>query len=200
MIGDRMPFSAQDDARLVELWVEGLSIAQIGVKMGRTKNSVVGRVHRLSLPSRPSPIPAGGEPRAKKAQVLPLPREGAGLPGRRGSAAMAGPSLVLLGAAPAPQAAPPPPVRLDARHGCSWPFGEPRTKDFRYCDAPSVAGRSYCPAHCAQAYVRVARERTPAEMAADEARRAAAHGRMSRGGGTTIPMGADWGFVPRWAR
>jgi hypothetical protein len=35
---------------------------------------------------------------------------------------------------------------------CSWPIGEPRTSEFRYCDDPSLAGRSYCEAHCKMAY------------------------------------------------
>ncbi|MCX5614890.1 GcrA family cell cycle regulator [Bombella saccharophila] len=43
-------------ARLRELWEQGLSTAEIGRQLSITKNAVVGKAHRLNLPSRPSPI------------------------------------------------------------------------------------------------------------------------------------------------
>lgn len=43
-------------ARLRALWDEGLSTAEIGRRLGITKNAVVGKAHRLTLPARPSPI------------------------------------------------------------------------------------------------------------------------------------------------
>ncbi|MUG90764.1 GcrA cell cycle regulator [Bombella sp. ESL0385] len=43
-------------ARLKELWEQGLSTAEIGRQLSITKNAVVGKAHRLNLPSRPSPI------------------------------------------------------------------------------------------------------------------------------------------------
>lgn len=42
--------------RLRQLWREGHSTAEIGRRMAISKNSVVGRAHRLDLPARPSPI------------------------------------------------------------------------------------------------------------------------------------------------
>ena len=45
---------------LRRLWQEGLSTAQIGREIGVSKNAVVGKVHRLKLPSRPSPIKSPG--------------------------------------------------------------------------------------------------------------------------------------------
>lgn len=51
------------DALLRRLWGEGLSTARIGQAMGRTKNAVVGRVHRLRLPSRPNPVQQPKKPR-----------------------------------------------------------------------------------------------------------------------------------------
>jgi GcrA cell cycle regulator len=193
-------WDAAADARLIELWALGLSAGKIGLDMGRSKNSVVGRVHRLNLPGRASPIEPGGAPRqvGAKAATLALPREGYAQMGRRGSAAMAGPSLVLLGAVAAADAepvrdAPVVAARLGS-HACTWPIGEPRTKEFRYCDAPAVLGRSYCPVHHAMA-VQPKVQRSAANIAADAARRAAAHGRMALGGGF-----ANESFEPGWAR
>lgn len=41
---------------LKSLWNEGLSTSEMGVRLGITKNAVVGKVHRLGLPKRQSPI------------------------------------------------------------------------------------------------------------------------------------------------
>ena len=43
-------------AILRALWQEGLTTREIGARMGITKNAVVGKVHRLGLPKRGSPI------------------------------------------------------------------------------------------------------------------------------------------------
>ncbi len=42
--------------RLRTLWAEGISTAEIGNRLGFSKNAVVGKAHRLKLPGRPSPI------------------------------------------------------------------------------------------------------------------------------------------------
>ena len=54
--GAARAWSAEDDARLRELYAQELSLTAIGRAMGKTKNAVVGRSHRLGLPARPSPI------------------------------------------------------------------------------------------------------------------------------------------------
>jgi GcrA cell cycle regulator len=43
-------------AKLRTLWAEGHSTAEIGRRLGVSKNSIVGRVNRLDLPKRPSPL------------------------------------------------------------------------------------------------------------------------------------------------
>lgn len=49
---------------LMAYWTEGLTTSEIGLKLGVTKNAVVGKVHRLGLPKRQSPIRA--KPKAAK--------------------------------------------------------------------------------------------------------------------------------------
>lgn len=45
-------------AALMALWSEDLTTAEIGRRLGVTKNAVIGKVHRLGLPQRrPSPKP-----------------------------------------------------------------------------------------------------------------------------------------------
>jgi hypothetical protein len=45
-------WSAEQDAQLRQYWDAGHSTAEIGRRMGVTKNSIIGRAHRLLLPPR----------------------------------------------------------------------------------------------------------------------------------------------------
>ena len=53
---------------LIALWEEGLSTSEIGNRLGVTKNAVIGKVHRLGLAKRVSPI----HPKPKPAEVISL--------------------------------------------------------------------------------------------------------------------------------
>jgi len=54
---------------LIALWNEGLSTSVIGGRLGITKNAVVGKVHRLGLPKRGSPI---RQQKAKPTEIISL--------------------------------------------------------------------------------------------------------------------------------
>ena len=41
---------------LRDLWTQGHSTAEIGRRLGVSKNAIVGKAHRLDLDARPSPI------------------------------------------------------------------------------------------------------------------------------------------------
>lgn len=82
------------DAKLAELWDKGLTTREIEAEMLRefqvivTKNAIVGRAHRLKLPSRPSPIKRASarpsKPRAVKPARQEVPVAGGGRsPGQR---------------------------------------------------------------------------------------------------------------------
>lgn len=60
-----MDWTEETIARLRGLWAEGHSTAEIGRRLGVTKNAVVGKAHRLDLPARPSPIRRDGVPGAQ---------------------------------------------------------------------------------------------------------------------------------------
>lgn len=49
-------FDAGEDAALRAAWAEGLTLGAIAARLGRSRNSVAGRVRRLGLPPRSSPI------------------------------------------------------------------------------------------------------------------------------------------------
>jgi GcrA cell cycle regulator len=156
-----MDWTTEAIERLRALWSEGHSTAEIGRRMGVTKNAVVGKAHRLQLPARPSPIRReAGAPRpvsAGRRPTLPPLRVVASLPPvlpRREE-----PRAVVVPVVPAaPAAKPSAVVRPFPRAGvraCCWPIGEPGTPGFRFCAAESVPGKPYCAEHAAIAYVRV---------------------------------------------
>jgi GcrA cell cycle regulator len=158
-----MDWTAEAIERLRALWAEGHSTAEIGRRMGVSKNAVVGKAHRLNLSARPSRIRR--EAVAERA-TAPAPR----LPRPIGVAPRStlAPSASAAPSTPAP-AAPPPPVsppssvvrafpRLGATRSCCWPIGEPGTADFRFCTAEALSGKPYCSQHAAVAYVK-ARDR-----------------------------------------
>ncbi|WP_372918776.1 GcrA family cell cycle regulator [Sandarakinorhabdus sp.] len=175
-------------AKLRTLWASGMPVAQIGREMKISKNAVAGKVHRLDLPGRPSPIKGGGRnPRKSRVLALPHGKARGGYGGGAGSAlrgdtlgplaALAGNKLAAVretvcAAMPAPAAVAV--VLRGKSEACRWPIGEPGAKDFRFCEAAGRPGSSYCAGHHAIAWVTV-RPRSEAEHAADFVR--AAHAR-----------------------
>ena len=75
--------------RLRELWAEGHSTAEIGRRLGVSKNSIVGKAHRLELPARHSPIRREGE--------RPPPPTRPGVPRRLAGPTLPPPSGTSLG-------------------------------------------------------------------------------------------------------
>ena len=145
--------------RLRELWDEGHSTAEIGRRLGVSKNAVVGKASRLDLPARPSPIRRAGGTVTHHRRVVPA------LPPLASTVA----PIVEMRPLPAPVAAPvvvrrpvtmaPLPPRSYGRViTCCWPIGNPGSKSFRFCDDNSAPGKPYCAAHCQIAFVKV-RER-----------------------------------------
>lgn len=145
-------WTPEEDAMLTELWGRKLSSGRIGDILGRTKNAVIGRAHRIKLPSRPSPIRQGRSQseKAKAAAAKRLARSCA--KGR----------LVALGQAehlarqdkllPDGQAAPRLPAVTFTPHVCQWIEGEPSADDACKCGAPALSGSSYCAEHHARCY------------------------------------------------
>ena len=119
--------------QLKKLWAEGLSITQIGEKMGASRNAIAGKVHRLGLPKRSVPSnektsKSAPKPRPKKQVVIPL-LERADLPLK----------LALRNI-------------TWSRSRCSWPIGNPQSTDFHFCSKDVVVGKPYCNEHCFAAY------------------------------------------------
>ena len=89
-----MEWNEETISRLRALWAEGHSTAEIGRRLGVSKNAVVGKAHRLQLPPRPSPIRRDGDKTPRRR----LPRRATG------------PTLPTLAASLPPMPAEPPHV------------------------------------------------------------------------------------------
>jgi GcrA cell cycle regulator len=154
-----MDWTTEAIERLKALWAEGHSTAEIGRRMGISKNAVVGKAHRLTLPARPSPIRRDATPRpapvprAPRPAPMPLQRL-ATAPAPRPAAAPATPAPPPVAAtAPVLRSFPAARPRIGAR-SCCWPLGEPGTQGFRFCGGDPMAGKPYCAEHAALAYVK----------------------------------------------
>jgi GcrA cell cycle regulator len=150
-----MDWTTEAIERLKALWAEGHSTAEIGRRMGISKNAVVGKAHRLNLSARPSPIRRDATPRPAPVPRAPRP---APAPMQR----LMQPPVMRPAAPPAPPQPVAPPVvrsfpsarpRVGAR-SCCWPIGEPGTAGFRFCGADPMGGKPYCAEHAALAYVK----------------------------------------------
>jgi GcrA cell cycle regulator len=146
-------------ARLRVLWAEGHSTAEIGRRMGVSKNAVVGKAHRLNLPARPSPIRRDGAGGVTPRVRTPRRVTGPTLPPLQVAVEVAPAEPVRVAVALAPpvrQAVLRPVAQARARLvNCCWPIGEPGTRGFRFCDSEAMNGKPYCSEHAQMAYVKV---------------------------------------------
>ena len=93
--------------RLRDLWTEGHSTAEIGRRLGVSKNAIVGKAHRLDLAARPSPIRREGSAPAAERRAVPRRVEGPTLPPLASTGAPAGePHVPQPQPQPQPQPAP----------------------------------------------------------------------------------------------
>ena len=107
------------------MWKQGLTTGEIGKRLGVSKNSIVGKVHRLQLDARPSPIKKKDEEQENAAVA---------------ATAETKPAAVKL-------------TDLD-NHTCRWPIGDPKDENFHFCGKKVRIGQTYCEEHAALAYVK----------------------------------------------
>jgi GcrA cell cycle regulator len=126
----------------------GLSCAQIGRRLGVSRNAVIGKLNRLGLargrtPAAPrTPSPSNAGPRLRRPGIMaqrqilravyaeaPVPAEDATIAGAERC------SLLDL-----------------AKGKCRWPISDPGAADFAFCGNAAVSGLPYCCAHARLAY------------------------------------------------
>ena len=153
-----MTWTEERVAELMRLWEAGRSASEIGRLLGVSKNSVVGKAHRMKLKARPSPIKRGATPQVRRPAVAAAPKQVA-------QPAAVARQVQERSVAPAPSPRPSRPVARANGKGpaCLWPIGDPGDQDFHFCGEPAVPGKPYCDEHCARAYI--VRNRSDSEAA-----------------------------------
>lgn len=122
---------------LSDLWAKGLTASAIAAEIARrfgskiTRNAVLGKVHRLGLDGRASPIKSGGNSRDRQRNARQKARNHA------------------LGIVEKPRAPddmrPMPALSRHAGDACQWIEGAARGRNF--CLRRTIAGHSWCPDH-----------------------------------------------------
>ena len=145
--------------QLKELWKEGIPTAEIGKRLDFSKNAIVGKVNRLGLEHRTSPIKTASskaktpqdnvkKPQStddtnkvaqvkstpvKKEDIAPVdimqPRE------VQSQSTSVGVRLIDL-----------------TSDRCCWPVDEDSTGEFHFCGKKVFKGKPYCLEHCVMAY------------------------------------------------
>ena len=127
--GRPLLWSEADDATLRTLWAEDHSTAEIGRRMGRTKNAVCGRAGRITCPPRLNIL--------TNTQVLV----------RKNSAKKPRADVV----AKMPPVPPLLQIKPTGKKKCQFPQWGMGRATHVYCNAPT--GRTYCASHAALCYV-----------------------------------------------
>jgi GcrA cell cycle regulator len=138
-----MMWTEERVALLRRLWLEGLSASEVARRLGgATRNSIMGKVHRLGLCGRAAAAVQAAKSATPRRRRPPRPRP---------------PWLGALSAEPAPLA----PLRCGDGRGvsvlalnaslCKFPIGDPSAADFAFCGRDAVGG-PYCAFHAQLAY------------------------------------------------
>lgn len=144
------------------MWKQGLTTGEIGKRLGVSKNSIVGKVHRLQLDARPSPIKKKDEEQENAAVAATAETKPAAVKAK--TEKKTEPREEKPAAAPQPVAEKPAVVRKNVagdvkltdldNHTCRWPIGDPKDENFHFCGRKVRIGQTYCEEHAALAYVK----------------------------------------------
>lgn len=140
---------------LKRMWDRGMTTGQIAKALNVTKNSIIGKVHRLCLTARPSPIKkAPGVKADKKTAGAAKPAKEEKNKKSSVSSQLSVSDEKVSGSAEnkVTEETNIPLVKLD-NHTCRWPLGDPRDDDFCFCGKHVKTGQTYCEEHAAVAYV-----------------------------------------------
>ena len=138
---------------LKKLWAKGYSASVCAERLGcGSRNSVIGKVHRLKLANR-----------CKKSSAAQGGRKASGILRKKRTRS----STKVIVSAPVERKPMPPKIKPDQGapedmllvsfddlmpKQCRWIVGKDRPEDFRFCGLPQRAGSSYCDHHAVVAY------------------------------------------------
>lgn len=143
------PWDNHRTEELKRMWMDGMSASQIADRLGGgiSRNSVIGKLHRLGLQKPNNSKPIYRKKPSKQKRVphgikFGVPRSPLSLPVEP----------VKMG--------PEPVVPEEQRRGvadlhedqCRWPIGEPGKAGFHFCNGEKISGQSYCLHHLMRSY------------------------------------------------
>lgn len=129
----RRPWTESEKASVEAMWRLGKSGGAIARIIGRSRNAVIGWIHRRGIvrgapghaPAPPPRYTQPTQPKAKKATARALPSVEAPTPPPSGLIAFADLSF----------------------SSCRYPIGDPKISSFGFCGASRVLGGPYCAHH-----------------------------------------------------
>lgn len=143
---------------LKKMWDRGMTTGQIAKALNVTKNSIIGKVHRLCLTARPSPIKKNPHLTKETKEVTKEVQTTKSEPKKAVCEAPQKQTKEIVKnkqsiSTPTAHPCNVPLVKLD-NHSCRWPLGDPRDDDFCFCGKKIKTGQTYCEEHAAIAYVK----------------------------------------------
>jgi GcrA cell cycle regulator len=160
--------------KLKKLWADGLSASQIAAQLGGvSRNAVIGKVHRLSLPGRAKAGGSVATQRTKRATSAPRAPNYATRAAVRSVTRSAGATALKqelsveaveeLDTRPIEDVVVPISRRLVltelTERTCKWPIGDPLQEDFHFCGNDSGESGPYCRYHARLAFQPTAERR-----------------------------------------
>lgn len=155
--------------QLREMWKQGLTTGEIGKRLGVSKNSIVGKVHRLGLSGRPSPI------KKKESPISVVDADETPTPAKNKSEKTLSPKpqkqeKVVVAPVKSSETEVIVEEKIDIvpsshpngktsltdldNHTCRWPIGDPKDENFHFCGRKVRIGQTYCDEHANIAYVK----------------------------------------------
>ncbi len=147
---------------LKKMWDKGMTTGQIAKALNVTKNSIIGKVHRLCLTARPSPIKKSATSKnisktiksdvnssqeTNEKSSKKLSKNVSDIPLKDEEKSTLAKDISSIEETNIPL------IKLD-NHTCRWPLGDPRDDDFCFCGKRVKTGQTYCEEHAAVAYVK----------------------------------------------
>lgn len=120
---------------LKSMWAAGNSARDIGAVVGATRNAVLGKVHRMKLPT----------PKTDKTKHTPKPKP-------KAKRAAQAPSVAVKEEADKVYTAVREAVMSLGKGECRWPYGAPHEGKMAFCKEPVYESYSYCLKHCYNAF------------------------------------------------
>lgn len=147
---------------LKRMWERGMTTGQIAKALNVTKNSIIGKVHRLCLTARPSPIKKSSSTDKKDSKEKATPAKQTKKATKETTTTVRKAKETVKQAPKNTKEVPTPAVQEVTRiplvkldnHTCRWPLGDPRDEDFCFCGKKIKTGQTYCEEHSAVAYVK----------------------------------------------